>query len=90
MTVEMISLSISLKGMWRNWDSNLQPLDLQSDVLPTVLWSLAIWAVPCENCAAICRQRRPRSAYASVQSDQILICPLTESLDTTKCMNGKA
>ena len=49
MTVEMISLSISLKGMWWNWDSNLQPLDLQSDVLPTVLWSLAIWAVPCEK-----------------------------------------
>ena len=25
----------------------------------------------------------------SVQSDQGLHCPLTESLDTTECMNGK-
>ena len=33
-------------------------------------------------------QRRPRSACASVQSDQGLHCPLTESLDTTECMNG--
>ena len=26
---------------------------------------------------------------ASVQSDQGLSCPLTESLDTTECMNGE-
>ena len=34
-------------------------------------------------------QRKPRSACASAQSDQGLHCPLTESLDTTECMNGK-
>ena len=37
--------------------------------------------------SGICRQRRPRSAYASAQSDKGLVCPLTESLDTTDCMN---
>ena len=35
----------------------------------------------------ICRQRRPRSDCPSTQSDQGLHCPLTESLDTTECMN---
>ena len=48
------------------------------------------WAVPCENVSSgICRQWRPRSACASAQSDQGLHCPLTESLDTIKCINGK-
>ena len=37
----------------------------------------------------ICGQRKPRSACASAQSDQGLHCPLTESLDTTECMNGE-
>ena len=50
----------------------------------------AIWTAPCENVSsAICRRRRPRSACASAQSDQDLHCPLTESLDTTKYMNGE-
>ena len=35
----------------------------------------------------ICGQRRPRSACAPVQSDLGLHCPLTESLDTTGCIN---
>ena len=35
----------------------------------------------------ICGQPRPRLACVSVQSDQELHCPLTELLDTTKCMN---
>ena len=35
------------------------------------------------------RTARPRSAYASMQSDQVLHCQLTESLDTTECMNGE-
>ena len=38
MTVEIISGSTSTKGMWPSWNPNLQPLDLQSDMLPTVLW----------------------------------------------------
>ena len=39
--------------------------------------------------SVICGQRRPRSACASAQSDQDLRCPLTESLDTIECINGK-
>ena len=34
-------------------------------------------------------QRWPRSICAVVQSDQGLDCQLTESLDTTECMNGE-
>ena len=37
----------------------------------------------------ICGQRRPRSACASAQADHGLRCPLTESLDTTECINGE-
>ena len=37
----------------------------------------------------ICGQPRPRSACASAQSDQGLHYPLTESLDSTGCMNGE-
>ena len=44
-----------------------------------------IWAAPCENMfSGIYGQRRPRSL---AQSDQDIHCPLTESLNTTKCMN---
>ena len=44
------------------------------------------WVAPCENVSTgICGQRRPRSA----QSDQGLCCPLTESVDTTECINGE-
>ena len=32
---------------------------------------------------------RPRSAFASVQSDQGLRFPLTESLDTIECISGE-
>ena len=39
--------------------------------------------------AGICGQQRPRSDCASAQSDLGLYCPLTESLDTTECMNGQ-
>ena len=39
--------------------------------------------------SGICGQRRPRSACASAQSDQGLRCPLKDSLDTTKCINGE-
>ena len=47
-----------------------------------------ILATPCENVlSGICGQWRPRSAWAFVQSDQGLQCPLTESLDTTEHMN---
>ena len=47
------------------------------------------WAASCENVSpGICAQRRARSACASAQSDQGLHCPLTESLNTTECMNG--
>ena len=49
-----------------------------------------IQAVPCKNVSSgICGQQRPRSACASMQSDQGLHCLLTESLDTTECMNGE-
>ena len=34
-------------------------------------------------------QWRPRSDCTKVQSDQGLHCLLTESLDTTECMNGE-
>ena len=44
-----------------------------------------IWAVPCKNVSSdICGQQRPRSACVSVQFDQDLRCPQTESLDTTE------
>ena len=39
--------------------------------------------------SGICGQRRPRSAWASAQSDQGLHCLLTESLDATECINGE-
>ena len=39
--------------------------------------------------SGICGQRKPRSACAFAQMDQGLHCPLTESLDTIACMNGK-
>ena len=49
---------------------------------------IIIWATPCENMSSgICRQQRLRSDCASAQSDQDLLCLLTESLDTTECMN---
>ena len=35
------------------------------------------------------RTGRPRSDCADAQSDLGLRCPLTESLDTTECMNGE-
>ena len=37
----------------------------------------------------MCRQRRPRSDCAEAQSDQGLLCLLTESRDTTEFMNGE-
>ena len=37
----------------------------------------------------MCGQRRPRSDCADAQSDLGHHCPLTESLHTTECMNGK-
>ena len=43
MTVEIISWSISMKIMWLSLGSNSQALDLQSDTLPNMLWSLAIF-----------------------------------------------
>ena len=46
------------------------------------------WGAPSKNASSgICRQRRPRSACVSAQSDQDLFCPLTESLGTTECQN---
>ena len=46
------------------------------------------WNAPCKNVSSsMCGQQRPRSDCASAQSDQGLHCPLTESLDTTECMN---
>ena len=45
---------------------------------------------PGENISSgICVQQMPKSAYASAQFDQDLHCPLTESLDSTKYMNGE-
>ena len=44
-----------------------------------------IWAVSCKTVSSgICRQRRPRLACASAQSDQGLRSPPTELLDTIK------
>ena len=39
--------------------------------------------------SGICRHGRLTSACASAQFDQDLHCPLTELLDTTKCINGE-
>ena len=51
---------------------------------------MIILATPWENVSpGICGERRPRSACASAQSGQGVYCPLTESLDTTECMNGE-
>ena len=50
---------------------------------------MIILATPWENVSSgMCGERRPRSACASAQSGQGVYCPLTESLDTTECMNG--
>ena len=49
-----------------------------------------IWAAPCEKVSsAICGQQRPRLVCAPTQSDQSRHCGLTETLDTTECMNGE-
>ena len=49
-----------------------------------------ILAEPRENVSSgICGQRRPRSDCADAQSDLGLHFPLTESLSTTECINGK-
>ena len=58
--------------------------------LPAILHYIlkTIWAPSCENMSlAICGQWWPRTACAFTQSDQVLHCLLTESLDTTECMN---
>ena len=45
-------------------------------------------AAPCKDVSAgIEGQRWPILACASAQSDRSVRCPLTESLDTTKCIN---
>ena len=50
--------------------------------------SLLTWTVPCENVSVgICGQQQPRSACAFAQSDRGLHCPLTDTLDTTECLN---
>ena len=54
----------------------------------TINWHYLMGCAMQKVSLGICRQRRPRSACASAQSDQGLHCPLTESLDTTECMNG--
>ena len=60
--------------------------------LRVMVWlcSLIVRAAPCGNVSvSICRQQRPRSACASMQSDQGIHCPQTESLDTIECFNGE-
>ena len=48
------------------------------------------WTSKCENVSSGIRgQPRPRTAFASAQSDQGLPCPLAKSLDTTDCMTGE-
>ena len=48
----------------------------------------SILTVQSENMTlGICRQQRPRSACPYVLSDQGFHCPLTETLDTTECIN---
>ena len=44
------------------------------------------WA---KKCLRTCRQQRPKSACAFVQSDHGICCPLAELLDTKECMNGE-
>ena len=58
------------------------------------LYCYSKWVAPCENVSSgICGQGRPRLftmnevGKASTQSDQGIHGPLTESLDTTKCIN---
>lgn len=53
MAVGSISLSIYTKYMWPCRDSNLRPLYLQSNTLPTTLWSsspfcLCTWTMRCK------------------------------------------
>ena len=37
--------------------------------------------------SSICGQRKPRSACAFAQSDQVFRCPQTDFLDTIECYN---
>ena len=73
--------------MWLCWDSNSQPLDQQSDALPTVLW------IPTKLYGSRHGETCPLAYAASegpdAQSDQSHRCPLTDSLDTTECMYGE-
>ena len=46
--------------------------------------------MPCQNASlGICGHRKPRSDWASRQSDKGLHCPQTESLDTIEYFNGQ-
>ena len=48
------------------------------------------WTAPCEIVSSgICRQRGPRSACASAQSDQGLRCPQTDSSDIIECLSAE-
>ena len=59
-------------------------------VVISVLRINDVWVPPCENVASdTYGQRMLRSACTSAHSDQELRCPLTYSLDTITCINGK-
>ena len=71
---------------WMYHQRNKVKLFFLCHIYPGCVRAIKIWTESCKNVSyGICGQRRPRSA----QSDQGLHCPLTESLNTTKCMNGK-
>ena len=60
-------------------------MELSEPLISTGLYQFYICALPCKNVSlGICWQQRPRSACASVLSDQGLHCPLTKSLGTTE------
>ena len=61
---------------------------LTLDLYHYLQYSFSSCAATCENVpSGKCGQRRPRPAWASAQSVQDLHWSLTESLDTTECMN---
>ena len=89
-SVQNISNSIGLKSRSWTYDLKMCKFYLKSSWLDVVdIWTDIGLTAPCENMSSdICGQRRPRPACTSVQSDQGLCCPQTESLDTIESING--
>ena len=73
--------------LWKFWDSkwsrsNGVTLQMDGHMKSAGIMSCAMWK-------RVFRHVDSQSSFQTVQSEQGLLCPLTESLDTTECFNGE-